>query len=249
MPIAEDYNSAYTGVEIDSAVGRALPDGAIDQSLANRVRYDAAQSLTADQMTQARGNIRAAPDGFGLGASAEEITSNWNEAIQNGWWRDGNDDLINRPFPGQWAIGLTTNYAEGSHAVQAAYFIDGDSEVYQKIRGCYQGNTWGPWEWVTPPMNLGVEYRTTERYLGKTVYCKLVNFGNLPNNTIKDVAHGISNLQRAISVSGDANGDNLIGNMYIAYVNVGTTNIRIETNADRSGVTAKVLIKYTKTTD
>ena len=52
-----------------------------------------------------------------------------------------------------------------------------------------------------------------------------------------------------ISVSGESNGDNLIGNMSIAYVNIGSKNIRIKTNADRSGVGATVLIKYTKTTD
>lgn len=104
-------------------------------------------------------------------------------------------------------------------------------------------------EYLNPPMELGVEYRTTERYLGKSVYCKLVDFGKLPNNTYKDVAHGISNLQWAISVSGDSNGDNLIGNMYITYVHVFSTNIRIKTNADRSGMDATVLIKYTKTTD
>ena len=113
----------------------------------------------------------------------------------------------------------------------------------------HSSGTWYPWEWVNPPMVLGVEYRTTERYQRKPVYCKLVNFGKLPNNTYKDVAHGISELQYVISVSGESNGDNLIGNMYITYVNIGTTNIRIKTNADRSGVTATVLIKYTKTTD
>ncbi len=38
---------------------------------------------------------------------------------------------------------------------------------------------WGPWEWINPPMDLGTEYRTTERYLGKPVYVKLVDCGEL----------------------------------------------------------------------
>lgn len=33
-------------------------------------------------------------------------------------------------------------------------------------------------EWVNPPMNFGVEYRTTERYMGKPVYVKVVNCGD-----------------------------------------------------------------------
>lgn len=116
--------------------------------------------------------------------------------------------------------------------------------------GCfYRKLADGTIEWFNPPMLLGGEYRTTERYLGKPVYCKIVDFGKLPNNTIKDVAHGISNLKSAISVTGESNGDNLIGNAYITYVHVFSTNIRIKTNTDRSSVSATVLIKYTKTTD
>ena len=32
-------------------------------------------------------------------------------------------------------------------------------------------------EYLNPPMQIGVEYRTTERYLGKPVYVKAINFG------------------------------------------------------------------------
>ena len=36
-------------------------------------------------------------------------------------------------------------------------------------------------EWANPPMIMGVEYRTTERYNGKPVYTKLFNTGELAN--------------------------------------------------------------------
>lgn len=36
---------------------------------------------------------------------------------------------------------------------------------------------WQPVEWINPPMELGTEYRTTERYLGKTVYIQLFILG------------------------------------------------------------------------
>lgn len=36
--------------------------------------------------------------------------------------------------------------------------------------GCYYRMVSGVVEWFNPPMALGVEYRTTERYLGKPVY-------------------------------------------------------------------------------
>lgn len=44
--------------------------------------------------------------------------------------------------------------------------------------GCYYRTVDGVTEWVNPPMMLGVEYRTTERYLGEPVYVKAVDFGN-----------------------------------------------------------------------
>lgn len=50
--------------------------------------------------------------------------------------------------------------------------------VKQKLNG-----VWAPWEYVNPPMILGVEYRTTERHLGKPVYVQRISFnGALPAN-------------------------------------------------------------------
>ena len=45
--------------------------------------------------------------------------------------------------------------------------------------GCYYRTVDGVVEWLNPPMLLGVEYRTTERYLGKPVYKKLIEFPSL----------------------------------------------------------------------
>lgn len=41
------------------------------------------------------------------------------------------------------------------------------------------GGVWTPLEWVNPPMLSGVEYRTTERWLGKAVYTVLVDCGTI----------------------------------------------------------------------
>ena len=49
--------------------------------------------------------------------------------------------------------------------------------------GCYYRTDSGVTEWVNPPMALGVEYRTTERYLGKPVYVKTVYVGEIAANT------------------------------------------------------------------
>lgn len=43
--------------------------------------------------------------------------------------------------------------------------------------GCYYLLNGSNVEWINPPLALGVEYRTTERFFGKPVYVQLVNFG------------------------------------------------------------------------
>lgn len=54
-----------------------------------------------------------------------------------------------------------TSYNSGGKNVQRARF----------------GGAWGAWEWVNPPMAMGTEYRTTERWSGAVVYTKLVDCG------------------------------------------------------------------------
>lgn len=52
-------------------------------------------------------------------------------------------------------------------------------------------------EYQNPPMLLGVEYKTTERYLGKPVYAQLVNLGAAPSpDTSKSI-----NITNAIYIS------------------------------------------------
>lgn len=44
--------------------------------------------------------------------------------------------------------------------------------------GCfYRVLSDGTVEWLNPPMEMGVEYRTTERVLGNPVYCRAFNLG------------------------------------------------------------------------
>lgn len=44
---------------------------------------------------------------------------------------------------------------------------------------------WGEWEWVNPPMALGVEYRTTKRHNGKAVWVKSADIGSLITKNIE----------------------------------------------------------------
>ena len=56
-----------------------------------------------------------------------------------------------------------------------------DSDLSDYCMRWYHDGTWEAWEYSVPPMTVGVEYRTTERYMGKPVYTKLVDFGESEN--------------------------------------------------------------------
>ena len=142
-----------------------------------------------------------------------------------------------------------------------------NSIVNCKVRRvCFQ-NTGQRWEWVSPPMKLGGidadgnpinEYRTTERYLGKPVYVKVVDFGALPNASTRDVKHKISNIDYIVSATGTAKNttDGWTFNFpssprlpYVSALMVSTESIVASTSVDWSKYNLYVTIKYTKTTD
>lgn len=53
--------------------------------------------------------------------------------------------------------------------------------------GCYYRMNGAAKEWINPPMQLGVEYRTTERYSNKPVFVMAVDGGVFPNSSSKTI--------------------------------------------------------------
>ena len=108
-------------------------------------------------------------------------------------------------------------------------------------------------EYLNPPMELGVEYRTTERYLGKPVYVKAVNFGVLPNAATKTVIWATADEVSAV-LSIEATGSQgapvgLGASLSGTEITATTTTLYIKSSGDYSANTAVFRIKYTKTTD
>lgn len=128
-------------------------------------------------------DVGAAPAGYGLGESYCKRVNSVEDITKSGYyivWLDTNNG---DPVNGNYTF----------HAIADAIYDN--VHLQCKVGGGYLhrdkwDGTWQPWEWVNPPMNLGVEYRTTERWNGKVVYTKLVNYGGLPNYTTYTVAHG-----------------------------------------------------------
>lgn len=214
------------------------------------IRYDAAQSLTDAQKTQARGNIDAAPGGFGLGGvlvDAPENSEGFADAnliTATGFYR-----AVRNVLYGGWHYIIHLNY-DSATALQLAAYVSG--EVYGAREK--RLNVWGDWEHTNPPMELGVEYRTTERYLGKPVYVKLFDCGTIPaQGTHKDLVFS-PDVDSIVSVTAyspirgntlpyyDANG------VRYSITGNGATVMIWNYSESLMDTNVRALIKYTKTT-
>ena len=222
----------------------------IRAAVAGSVRYDAAQSLSDAQKDQARGNIDAAPGGFGLGGvlvDAPENSEGFADAnliTATGFYR-----AVRNVLYGGWHYIIHLNY-DSATALQLAAYVSG--EVYGAREK--RLNVWGDWEHTNPPMELGIEYRTTERYLGKPVYIKLFDCGTIPaQGTHKDLVFS-PDVDSIVSVTAyspirgntlpyyDANG------VRCSITGSGSTVMIWNYSEPLMDTNVRALIKYTKTT-
>ena len=224
---------------------------------ANSTHADRHAKGGADPITPE--SIGAAPGGYGLG-SEPYLFLDANDCVVNGWYRDANGNAKNVPW--NFAHIFVTTYSAHIYIRQDAYITGGSASVplvshAVRIRHpnfLKENDFWGPWEYESgTPMYLGTEYRTTERYFGKPVYVKTVDFGALPNASYKFV--GIENGASIIRVSALAsNGKTLSGSIGASQreqvLCMGSSNsVEIITYADASSLTATVTAWYTKTAD
>ena len=250
------YVSQYSGEEIDALLGGAG---------AGTVRYDAAQSLTDAQKQQARTNIAAAPSGFGLGENRtigpmmSVVTADTLDTTYNNGWYFANG--VNIAGFTQAVVRVDSS---GRTIFQTA-FVALNNYILRRYLvdtvGTAPNNSFSPWEWVNPPMRLGIEYRTTERYLGKPVYVKTVQaFLSLTGSDAVNICEvPVDNVDKCVSCTGHTDSwslpSDVIGGSNYIYIGtqVYTANtIRILARTNRSdswSVAVYVTIKYTKTTE
>lgn len=226
----------HTAQEIDDAIARALPGGAIDTLLNGK-----------------------APAGYGLGKTAYSTKAGTladiDTYVENGWWRFDAVGVYD-------AIGVSANHSvlridAGRTVVQTLFLSSHDAVVTR--RKIATESAWGEWEWVNPPMQINVEYRTTEQYQGKPVYVKLVDFGALPNATTKSVKFSIENNNQLLECKGFIPGGSVLPYSFPGssvgtanvYTNRGSGNfgVFVSIDKDMSGSIAYFILKYTKTTD
>ena len=127
-----------------------------------------------------KGGTGFAPAGYGLGNRGEAVIGDFNNYIVNGRWkfRDINGVLNAPPESGFGSLDVMASY---DVIIQKVVFPNWSaSEIrwftMQRVN-TYGGDPqkWSPWEYENPPMMLGVEYRTTERWNSKVVYTRIVD--------------------------------------------------------------------------
>ena len=194
-----------------------------------------------------------APGGFGLGAIWNQAPENDANQIPGTGWFVAHQ---NTPTGGWWII---QDIFDGSVHYQFAFAKRSNSGVLGGTivqRNKQEQNDWSPWEWVNPPMGLNTEYRTTERYLSKPVYVKVVDCGNCPESGHKDIRFDTSGVALPIRCYGNWTYD---GRSTIPFETTGSDRmvvgiigsfIRITTGGRNfSQHTCTVTVYYTKTTD
>ena len=280
-PPTEYYTSAYSGEEIDAAVkkvseglagGVASFNGRTGAVLPQSGDYNATQipvSGEPEAETVAAALSNKAPAGYGFGDAIQEIaTTSAEESYETYCAKvdavldempDKTAKLVLAYPPAVYGKAGTTisllykgdaNYAVLSNIGSADTALCGWRMIKLK-KSSSDPSAWQPFEWEHPPMQIGVEYRTTERYNSKPVYKKAINTGALSAGTSKSVAHGVQNIGLRLSALYGLNngGDNLVSNPGITGILVDGSNITITTAAGFSTSNSWVVIAYTKTTD
>ena len=172
--------------------------------------------------------------------------------------------FIMKPLTGNssWTWFATIDKTSNNYAIVQAHT---GYNKFSEIRKVYQNSVWQPLEWINPPMQEGVEYRTIERWDNKPVYRqqikKTVDKSQINVSTQKDVpiSHGISNVSKIIECKGFVNSQYPLP--YIQDKNAGiflnqltTSSIVLRLTPTISAFTNDTVnfyfdLKYTKTTN
>lgn len=191
---------------------------------------------------------RCAPAGFGLGGNGTlvEISSitELDSLSNNGWYGIHSSNELTLGGFSFTACVLEISSLSETYGWQIIRFLGKNSIL---IRHKNNG-VWGEWEWDNPPMELGKEYRTTERWNGKPVYTKLFNFGVSANGA--SIAHGL-NPNPIIRYSAVAGAIplphfNTVEPAYQITISVGATDITMACGASRTGLQTYVQVWYIK---
>ena len=203
----EEIDAAVKKVSEGLAGGVASFNGRTGAVLPQSGDYNATQIPVSGEPkaeTVAAALSNKAPAGFGFGDAIQEIaTTSAEESYETYCAKvdavldampDKTAKLVRAYPPAVYGNAGTTisllykgdaNYAVLSNIGSADVGLCGWRMFKLRYPSSSSPAVWMPFEWENPPMKIGVEYRTTERYDGKPVFVMAVNGGAFPDNSSK----------------------------------------------------------------
>lgn len=266
LTITSDSGTSSADLKGDIGIrgpqGPQGPKGEIDTNLVYTINNPPSAEVVGarpNTWTPTAAEVGAAPAGFGYRYAAGTDEA-FMAVIEECLAQMPNDSVrhVSIDMSGRHSVTIHKQVNGYASIEDVTYTIGWDTHYYKRVRSMYNG-VWGEWELENPPMQVGVEYRTTERWNSKAVYTQLFDFGALPNTSPKtmdiSVSPGSATIQ-VISVGGQFKeiGGTTSGDL-MAYDGIGahwatcTTSLitfGITTNNNSSAYGAVVRIKYVK---
>lgn len=174
-PISEETDMSQT----DIAALETLAQIAADSAQSARDSANSAALSASAAPTMARGCY---------GGDINAISSQGDDSLypNSVVWVGPSQGTTNMPLDGH---GYCITWSSDTGFIQEIYYTNG---AHCRRLRCNEGSgsAWKSWEWVSPPMVVGTEYRTTQRWMNAPVYTKIIGCGTASNG--KEVDYGLT---------------------------------------------------------
>lgn len=194
---------------------------------------------------QTLSSIQAEMLNYGLGAAKDVGAQELNGLTRPGWYRIPGDVTVGgMTFAGAY---LRVDSYDWAYCAQALYPLSDTMTSLRRL--CWNGQ-WQDWEWEEPPLESGVEYRTTRRWDSSPVYVKKCNFGSLPNASTAQLDTGCQEVilvgLEGVAYDSDGNGFSLTLCPGVRAVLSASGILEVTTNSDLSAYKACFTLVYAK---
>lgn len=191
--------------------------------------------------------------------ATETLTLTHNDIVDGGYIKALKEQNTGGKF--SFWVGTTEEYNALAEKVNNCLYILTDEVTAKESTeypGCFYRTVNGIDEWLNPPMETNIEYRTTERYHGKPVYVQEIEIGALPNNSSESYSTFVGGVDRlfylkmALETPGDKRTYAHESSDIKSYAGTdenGGVYIVVFSPVDNTNNNGFATIKYTKTTD